>query len=399
MSFFAAQVVLLTGCTGHLGACLLYKMVCTVPAKRVYLLIRGSQERAIEALTNLMPNHFPGIMDTGKVQFILGDMTQPGLGISDQDLKRLCEDTSVVIHAAANIGLRVPLREAVRDNCLPSLQLASMATTFKNLRHFVYVSSLYALSFLPGGRVQEKHYALDDPEQILDNILSGRDRDTLSYAWPYARSKHLTENLLLVRFQSLPLMIIRPGSIGPALFEPFELYGKKVSMPISQFCERLMYPTSVPNIFHVALNSDSGTNVLDEIPVDLLANVLLQHIARGTSGPVHANAAFFFPRTFDDFVEDVNRWVPEPWRSKMAKIEFSTDHSSQECQLARFYRILTRRWEFLNDRQLLLAKQGPIGVSLQGHDHVVFRKKRIEEIFCNVLPVLERMIGKGDSRL
>lgn len=393
--FFQNQVVFLTGSTGHLGACLLFKLVLVVPVAKIYVLIRGSKEQAIASWTALMEPYVHSILATKKVHYVTGDMTGPNLGICASELVDIANAVTIIINAAANISLKASLRDSAIDNCLPALELGRLASSFSSLISFVQVSSLYALSFLSDGLVEEKLYTMKDPEDSLGRILAGRDADSENYAWPYARAKHLMECLLATRHLGLPLMILRPSSIGPALFQPFEMYGKPSSMPINSFLSRLMYPSTTPNLFHAAASSTSGTNILDEIPVDLVANILLQHVQKRTCGVVHASSQFYIPRSFDDFVADVFKWVPDCWKEKIPPVTFTVDNTATTGSIARFYQMSTRNWTFLSSCSCV-DKEGPLAVTLDGHDQEKYARKRVEKVYEATRHMLN-MLGQGSK--
>ena len=46
--FYKEQVVFLTGATGGLGGCLLYKLSIVLDVQRLYVLIRGSESTALK---------------------------------------------------------------------------------------------------------------------------------------------------------------------------------------------------------------------------------------------------------------------------------------------------------------------------------------------------------------
>ena len=137
MSFFSSQVVFLTGSTGHLGVCLLYKLVLVLYVAEVFVLICGSEQQTISAWAELMPDHASSLLRTRKIRFIAGDMIQPNLGICRSDLEEISRVVTLVIHAAADISLKAPLREAILKNCLPPLELALLASKFQDLKCFV----------------------------------------------------------------------------------------------------------------------------------------------------------------------------------------------------------------------------------------------------------------------
>lgn len=76
--FYSFKTVLLTGGTGGLGGCLLYKLLHTLPTRKVYALVRDSYATAIAKWRRTMP---PEITDrmlaTDRLVLIVGDMTKP----------------------------------------------------------------------------------------------------------------------------------------------------------------------------------------------------------------------------------------------------------------------------------------------------------------------------------
>jgi nucleoside-diphosphate-sugar epimerase len=381
-------VVFLTGSTGHLGACLLYKLVVVLKVPQVHVLIRTNPENAIAKWKRLMPAHYEAIIGSQSLTFHIGDISSPGLGLSKVSQKGLAGRVTIIINAAANISLKAGLREAVLNNCRSVLSLAGMALSFPRLVSFVQVSSLFALSHLPDGPVEEKLYPIAQVERAYGAILDGGDGSWDGYAWPYARSKHIMECLLTERYPELPLLIVRPSSIGPAVSEPFELYGHLPSIPVDNLLERLMLPGKEIHVFRPAIGSSSGSNVLDEIPVDLVANILLQHVQQGSRGPVHACSRSYVSRTFDDLVSDLAKHVPPYWRSDMKEVVFSCDRP--ESELATFYRVATRAWEFHHWRSVHLNKCGPLSVDISGHDLDQFTERRVEGILHRVNAAVSR---------
>jgi hypothetical protein len=115
------------------------------------------------------------------------------------------------------------------------------------LWHFIQVSTAYANSFLPDGPVEEKIYYLSNPdnaERELEEILrTGTTKHLGRFSVPYQYSKQLMERLIMARFPDLPILLLRPTCISPAIAQPFEMYGPKGLCPISTLYSRLMRPT------------------------------------------------------------------------------------------------------------------------------------------------------------
>jgi thioester reductase-like protein len=105
--WFRGQVVFLTGGTGNLGSCLLYKLAIQLPTAKIFVLVRGSVQRAIEAWEQSIPEQVEEIIATCKIQFFLGDMTQPNLGLSPENISRLQNETTVVTLRYLEISQRL----------------------------------------------------------------------------------------------------------------------------------------------------------------------------------------------------------------------------------------------------------------------------------------------------
>ncbi|PVH72542.1 male sterility protein [Cadophora sp. DSE1049] len=384
--FYKQQVAFLTGATGGLGGCLLYKLCIVLDVQRLYVLIRGSESAALERWKYTMPQQYRHIEDrirVGKVILVPGDMTKERFGITTETLRKIEEEVTIIIHAAANISFRAPLQKVVLDNCLPALRLAAWATKMTQLQHFVQVSSAYANSFLPDGPVEEKVYHLsnpDDAEGELEEILrTGTTRHLQRFPWAYAYSKQLMERLMISRFPNLPILLLRPTSIGPAIAQPYEMYGPQGSCPISTLYSRLMQPSGGKSIWYAPAH---GGNTLDEIPVDLVANVLLQHAHSGTRGVVHASSSYYIPKTLGWILEQPSKYLPAHWAARMAKPVFVQDARVKQSKEAEFYQIGSRSWEFCAPSSGRLGSlYGPLTFGLNDHDINRFAELRIRSIF------------------
>ena len=97
MSEKETKRVLLTGATGYLGAHILYE-----------LLKRGIKVRCLvrseEKLKEVLKYYFPKEYKRFHYKVVIGDITQPKLGLSDDKYHRLAEKIDTVIHTAANVS-------------------------------------------------------------------------------------------------------------------------------------------------------------------------------------------------------------------------------------------------------------------------------------------------------
>ncbi len=369
----------------------MYKLAVVLKVPKIWALIRKTPSEAIETWRTTMPDQVDEILQTGRVCFVLGDLTAPQLGSDGTVLIEMQKEVTIVIHAAANISLRMSMRDIVKVNCLPALELACMAANFAKLQSFVQVSTAYVLTDRPGGAVEEKVYQLPcNAEQTLDDIIAGRCDNWSEFPWPYGKSKRLIEIILTSRFaHRLPLLIARPSQIGPAIKEPCELYMPMAATPLSSWSSRLMHPVGGTVLFGVEDAATFGRNVLDEIPVDLVSNVIFQHIQRGTQGVVNASSQLFVPRTFNQFLEDLQRAVPDDWRRKLPVVTCTANLSVKLSMLADLYRVHTREYLILADRSRHLDLDGPIGLGLAGFDMEEYASRRMKQVYIETVKTLQ----------
>ncbi|KAJ7747813.1 male sterility protein-domain-containing protein [Mycena metata] len=221
-SFYRGQTVFLTGATGGLGGCLLFKLVLAAETEKIYVLIRSSPEVAMAQWRKTMPQQIDSIFATGKVHLVFGNITEPQFGIKTALLSEMAGSVTLIIHSAANTHWLEGLPVTMHNNCLPTLDLASMATKFTHRVRFCHISTAYANSDRPDGPIEERIYRLGDPEAQLAEILASgtvSGVDITTFLAPYCFAKHLTEELLLSRYSSsLSIVIIRPTGITSAVF-------------------------------------------------------------------------------------------------------------------------------------------------------------------------------------
>ncbi|KAJ6541373.1 NAD-binding domain 4 protein [Mycena capillaripes] len=384
-TFFRGHTIFLTGSTGVLGGCLLYKLALKVEAHKIYVLVRGSAERARDLWTETMPQEIEGILGTGRVQLVVGDVTEPHCGIDPVVFAEMVESVTVIIHAAAKINLKAPLSKVVSNNCMPTLHLAQEAANFRKLSSFVFVSTAYVNNFLPDGVVEERIYEVGDQERQLSEIL-----DTGSVAGnvprfisQYAFGKHLTERLLISRSPNLPLLIIRPTCIAPAISQPYPYYNRRGSCPMSTYIRQYMTaPDS--GVIHVSPENPGGSNIVDEIPVDLVANLILLHIIQGSTGIFHAGAESYVPRTLAQLHNTICAHIPRGVPPNAFR--YVSDGGLEEGRYAEFWGILGKNWRFSNAGSRSLAQvKGALSMVLEGHDAAAFMEKRVKLIAEEIL--------------
>ncbi|KAF7163071.1 hypothetical protein CNMCM5623_008091 [Aspergillus felis] len=392
---FTRHSVFLTGSTGSLGGCLLYKLALQLPTQKIFVLIRGSAESAIEKWRRLMPKQTQAILSTGKVHFVVGDIKQTDFCIGDSELRRLREEVTLVIHTAATITLDAGIVEAIENNCLPSLELAKIISQFRRLKLFVQISTAYVSSFLPDGHVGERLYSISDadPEDELAAILStGKSPDTARFSSSYTHAKYLMERLLLKRYPLLPLLLVRPTIFGAAIRDPYPLYGPINSTPMNKFASLFFADRGGTHVWHATEGYETGANIVDEIPVDFVANGCLLHAAARTQGIVHLGAQLYVPFTFDEFLRLAESSAPPSIQKELPTLTFIQDRNAPQSLLADLVKVSTRNWVFDCGRSYWLKQMaGPLSLAACKHDADKLNSARIKEIYENTAKKLAKL--------
>jgi hypothetical protein len=384
-NIFEVQTVFLTGSTGSLGGCLLYKLSLQLPTRRIYALIRGTPEQAIEKWRKAMPDHTKAILASKKVEFVIGDIQAVDFGIQPAILENLRNKVTLVIHTAAKITLDATVHDAIENNCLPSLEMARIASQFRRLKLLIQISTAYANSFLPDGPVLERPYTLSDhdPEDELASVLSlDQSPYTNRFSSTYAYAKYLMERLLPKRYPLLPILLLRPTIFGQALRHPYPLYGLENSTPMNKFFQYFMADRGATQVWRAAEGYKSGTNILDEIPVDFVANACLLHAVARTTGIVQIGSELYHPLTFDEYLDIAISNAPPAIRRDLPRVVFTEDRSAPQCFLAELVQVASRNWLFDCGRSYWLKQVGgPLSLRADQWEIEEVNKKRIRQIY------------------
>ncbi|KAI9375915.1 male sterility protein-domain-containing protein [Aspergillus egyptiacus] len=328
-----------------------------------------------------MPQQIDDILDSGKVEFITGDLSKPGLGLDLSVRERVRDEVTCVINTAANISLVENLENSIRDNCQTAVALLQMASEFKHVQLFIHFSSLAVTSFLHGGAIEERLYPPPgtlDPEAELAG-LPGADPSKVKpddrYAWPYAQAKHLAERLLL-QSSSVPVLIIRPSAIGPAIAEPFPLYGPDKAIPMHTMLHSFRLSD------HDLERMGATDHVFEEVPVDLVANCCLLHLANKTAGVVHCASPLYVTQTASEVMSTTRKAISpaemaQVMRKKSASTAFMWQNKYQLDNLDQTpsWRVDCKRSEYQK------VVTGPLALCPKEHDPQAHLQRRIRRMY------------------
>ena len=226
---------------------------------------------------------------------IAGDLSSPDLGADAEDLRRVQDECDWLINCAANVEFMEPLKKIVGDNVTSALNVLAFAKSCSRLRGMVHVSTAYVnsnkrkeLDPTESGQVQEKIYEQwyhDSPQSFYEWVLS-TDSDHIQSVLPnllcgmpntYTFSKQLAEILLEMHRGDLSLAIVRPTCVGASFREPIPGWIDKVGAGATVFL--------ASGMGQLSLLQGNEETVGDQIPVDMVTNVILAAVLRLQSEP------------------------------------------------------------------------------------------------------------------
>ncbi|XP_063219802.1 putative fatty acyl-CoA reductase CG5065 [Bacillus rossius redtenbacheri] len=242
----AGQVVLVTGATGFMGKVLLEKMLRSCPGvTTVYLLVRdkkgvSASQRVLDLFTcpifDKVKQQNPEV--TKKVVGIPGDVSCPDLGLSEKDRALLCDNVSIVYHAAATIRFDEALKTAVLLNTRGTKLILELAKEMKKLKAFVHLSTSYC--HLHEKVLYEKTYPPPaDPHEIIECMETMDDAAACKVTKKilgeipnsYAFTKALSEALVAEQIEKMPVIILRPSIVIPVWREPLPGWTDNINGP------------------------------------------------------------------------------------------------------------------------------------------------------------------------
>lgn len=233
-----AELILVTGSTGFLGARLVTELLELHPEASLALLVRGRPEQsALDRVAAFVPaRHLP------RVQVFSGDVTLPDCGLSQEDYRRLAASVTRVIHSAATVRFDHTLEEASQINVEGTRRILDFAAHAPDLQSFTYIGTAYVAGDRTG-LVRE------------DELDVGQGfRNT------YERTKCQAEALVRSRQSSLPIVIVRPSIIVGDSRTGVTTSFKMMYWPLKIYARRLW--RTVPG---------SPGAILDIVPVDYVA--------------------------------------------------------------------------------------------------------------------------------
>jgi thioester reductase-like protein len=195
--------ILLTGCTGYIGAHIASNLLADTREPLNLLVRAANDDEARGRLWRSLQLHldFPQFEAylSERIRIFRGDLTDARFGLPDEEYRQLARSTDSVIHCAASLNrksekscLNVNLR-----GTLEVIQLAQRAREDHGLRRFSHVSTV-AVAGHRADEVVEEDTAIDWNRSDYD---------------PYARTKKFCEHMIRQLLPDVPRSIFRPSIV------------------------------------------------------------------------------------------------------------------------------------------------------------------------------------------
>ncbi|MBD2128004.1 amino acid adenylation domain-containing protein [Microcoleus sp. ZQ-A2] len=197
----APTTIFLTGATGFLGAFLLYELLQQTQSA-IYCLVRAETiESGKKKIQHSLESYL--LWDeslNSRIIPVLGDLSQPLLGLSEEMFQQMASQVDVIYHNGAFVNFTYPYSALKAANVLGTQEVLRLASQIKAKPvHFISTISVV----VPNNR----------------DVSLVREQDSLDEAKipsnGYTQSKWVAEKLVTIaRERGLPICIYRPGRIS-----------------------------------------------------------------------------------------------------------------------------------------------------------------------------------------
>lgn len=339
--FEAAEptTILLTGATGFLGAFLLKELLEQTDAI-VYCLVRAADTKAglAKIQNNLKSYFFQKDYCNPRIVPIVGDLSQPQLGLSESQFEDLARETDVIYHNGAVLNFVYPYSALKSANVLGTQEILRLACQFKvKPLHYVSTDAVFDSSAYYGREVTEV-----EPTLHTEGIDLG-----------YTQTKWVAEKLVTIaRDRGLPVSIYRPpliaGDSQTGIWNTDDF--------TCRFLKGCIQMGSIPDM-------NCGVTL---VPVDYVSRavVYLSRQPNSLGKAFHLNNPNF--SSWNEVADSINqcgypvRQIPyEDWEAEL--IQSTTSGNGTEHALSGLLPFFLRRW---SDEQLTFAGLGQRRVKL-----------------------------------
>lgn len=194
--------IFITGVTGFLGAFLLHELLEQTQAN-IYCLVRAANREAgkQKLQRNLEKYLLWNEENSSRIIPIIGDLSQPLLGVSEEEFLKLALEIDVIYHNGASINLIYPYAALRSANVVGTQELLKLATQVRiKPVHFISTLDVFQTSRPFGTNFITEQEQLNPSEAIH---FDG-----------YTKSKWVSEKMIATAlYRGLPVSIYRPAMV------------------------------------------------------------------------------------------------------------------------------------------------------------------------------------------
>lgn len=202
--------VFATGATGHLGSHALAATLTALPSAKATLLVRADNvdEAQARVEATFAKFHLDTSLLLARTEIVLGDVTQPQLGLAPEDWARLAEEVDIIIQAHGKADHVSGYQSLAGVNAYSTSQVLKLAAAAGHAKGLVYFSS----TNMWGGGATDAVVTEDFDISSLTGLQGG-----------YPQSKWVSESLVLrARERGQSTLIVRPGALGASSTSPVD---------------------------------------------------------------------------------------------------------------------------------------------------------------------------------
>lgn len=202
--------VFLTGATGFLGSYILHELLEGPARANVIVLVRAeNMSAAFTRLEKILKSYglqLPSLQTTPRLDIVVGDLSQPYLGLSEETTRRLADNVDAVIHNGAQVNWMRPYSQLRQANVLSTLACIQLCAVGKPKR-LAFISSTSTLDNSHYAELCQRGSSLVSESDDLEGSRKGLGTG-------YGQSKWASEYLVReAAKRGLAGTIIRPGYI------------------------------------------------------------------------------------------------------------------------------------------------------------------------------------------